>query len=366
MEERAGNEDSKSLPPQAGELTPPHASQEEERSERLCDFGFGSSQEGDSRKLKVKGWVPLLLLLLAVGVCAAIIVGCILPSFSFATQGIVNIVIEAGQGFREIVNHRSIFSMSQLLIQQAEYLATPKTRVGLGSLAVLLVLNTLIVPLIHVVLVVAQFVLPLSPRAHSNLEVAIEVSQDWQYLDVYVISILISLSQLGTFSESLVNPFCSGINNLLSELAYFKVIKQRDDQCYRVQAEIDSGGYVLLAAAAMMAVLRRFVTKAFEQYRRNKAAVTEANNSQALNTSTDVNDTNRVRKLIQPPSVMFADTFWFFLYPEIPPPSTTVDNETNYRKEKNIDDDTPPQDGANDTPPQDGADDTPPQEGEED
>lgn len=287
-------------------------------ADKLQNHAFTRPHRGESDKLKLKPWVPSALCVAAFATSFLVVLGCTLPSLSFEAQGIVGVLIRAGQGFQNTGNKNSVFSIARLLVGEARLLDTGKDYIGMISIAVLFVVTTLAVPLVQALLLVVQFLLPHTQKARSRLAVAIEVLQDWQYVDVYVISILITTSQLGNVSTYLVNPYCSSLQGALSSLAFYGLLKPDDAQCFHVQAGIDSGTYVLLAAAVLLTLLHAFVTKALAQYRRDEAAVGESADDGPVVSSNDGEEVAKAIQNVHPAPVLFTDTFRWLMEREHP------------------------------------------------
>ncbi len=301
--------------------------------DRLRDHAFTRPHRGETDKLKVRPWVPWILRLLAFVTTALVVLGCVLPSLSFEAQGIVGVLVDSAHGFEENKNENSVFSIARLLVGEARLLNTGKAYVGMVSFAVLFVITTLFVPLMQALLLTVQFLRTLAPKTRRRLAVAIEILQDWQYVDVYVVSILITTSQLGNVSAYLVNPYCSSLQDTLSSLVFYGLLKPNDAQCFHVQAGIDSGTYVLLTAAVLLTLLHTFVTKALAQYRRDKATKEEL--TEEVFSSSDDDDVTKAIERVHPASVLFTDNFRWLLQREIPQapktrPAETFDEEADF------------------------------------
>lgn len=87
----------------------------------------------------------------------------------------------------------------------------------------------------------------------------------WQYVEVYIVSVLVTIWQLGDVSSFLVNDSCASLNDTFSLLVFLGVIKKDDAQCLYVQADILSGLFLLLLASLFLAFVSRFMVKAAKQ-----------------------------------------------------------------------------------------------------
>jgi uncharacterized paraquat-inducible protein A len=86
-------------------------------------------------------------------------------------------------------------------MQQAAFTGKITDYIGLGSLAALLIATVLLVPLALALVLLYQWMQPLSTRRRYRCEVLVEALQAWQYADVYIVSVIIASWQLGPVSE---------------------------------------------------------------------------------------------------------------------------------------------------------------------
>merc|ERR1711933_45152 len=92
-----------------------------------------------------------------------------------------------------------------------------------------------------------------------------EVLLAWQYMEVYVLSILIAAWQLGGVSEYMINEYCGALESTLNSLSYYGLLKEEDAQCFRINTGVRTGTWLLLAAGILIFALRIFVSGAARQ-----------------------------------------------------------------------------------------------------
>jgi hypothetical protein len=68
----------------------------------------------------------------------------------------------------------------------------------------------------------------------------------------------------------MINGYCRDLKDTFNVLAYFGVLEEEDAQCFQVKPHIEGGSYILLIAAAMLALLNSFVMSAVRQYFRDR------------------------------------------------------------------------------------------------
>lgn len=241
---------------------------DEKRS--LCKHSFTRPHRGESAKLQVRSWVNKVFLALCVTTVTLLLVGCILPSYSFDYLGLVGVAVESGMDFQEARVYLSVMSTAQLLMDQARFLGTAKDFVGLLSIAIVLVMTSLIVPIAQVVTLVVEWLVPVRQVVSSRLRVAIEIFQAWQYVEVFLLSVIVAVWQIGDVSTFLVNDYCGGLSGFFSNLVSNGILDPSDGQCFRSQASIEPASYVLIAAAIVLIMLTSFVSKATVQRRRDE------------------------------------------------------------------------------------------------
>ena len=164
----------------------------ESQSKPLYCHAFSRPHRGDSDKLVVRRYVNSLLVAIAVALCILIILGCALPSFSLEVLGLIGVAVESGQNFESASTSHSLFSVIGMLFDQAAFTGQPADFVGLSSLSTLMILSVLLVPLLQVATLVFQWFKPLEDRRRHRIAVAVEILQAWQYLEVYLLAVVIA------------------------------------------------------------------------------------------------------------------------------------------------------------------------------
>jgi hypothetical protein len=218
-----------------------------------------------------EGLLAILLLLFVL-----IISGCSLPCFSVDNLGILGIAVQSGQDFRPAITNYSVFDIIKLLLAEAAFLGTAKDWIGLLSIAFVFLLTILVVPLIQGLLLTYHWWFPMTQQRREVVIALVEICQAWQFLEVFVIAIMVSAWQLGPVSEFMINSYCDSLQSTLSALVYFGIIADEDAQCFKVRASVESGTFFMIAAAFVLNFLNGFVETAAAQYQRDCIARDEA------------------------------------------------------------------------------------------
>jgi len=285
---------------------------------------FSRPHRGETEKLIVRPWVNKLLLLGSLGLIAAVIAGCVIPTFSLEVLGIIGVAVETGQNFEDAATEHSVFSVIHLLFEEADFLGTTGDYFGLGTLSVLFVFTVLLVPIMQALVLLRQWFRPSTREEMQKMSTIIEILQAWQYAEVYLIAIFVGSWQLGPVSEFMINSYCDSLKETFGQLVYFGLLKEEDAQCFSVRSSITTGSFLLAIGAVLLALLTSFVTKAVVQYMRDQH---EAENklrdeedsltgSDYMSRADEDGERLGVSARIHPVPVLFTDTFRWLLYQE--------------------------------------------------
>jgi len=176
----------------AGRKTQDNSESEVNAKRTLRSHHFGRPHRGENDKLDVRSWVNYLLVILALSVMVMIIAGCSLPSLSLEILGMIGIAVESGQKFEDATTYHSVFTIVELLMDEARFLDTAGDYIGLGVLSCLFVFTVLIIPILQTVSLLGQWFMPLTMRQRTRLSITNEILQAWQYVEVYLIALFVA------------------------------------------------------------------------------------------------------------------------------------------------------------------------------
>lgn len=281
----------------------------------LSRVRFSRPHRGETEKLVARTYVNKLLVFCVVSIIVCVIIGCTLPSFSLELFGIVGVAVEYGQDFEEATLNHSVFSVIKLLFDQAGYLGTMGDYLGLIVLSILFVSTILFVPVIQSIVLLRQWFSNSTKKQKEKVSVRLEILQAWQYLEVYLVALFISSWQLGPVSDFMVNAYCTNLEDTFAQMVYYGVLKEEDAQCFGVSSRIGPNAFVLVTAAALLAFLSSFVSKAFVQYKYdgNPSKLLLKGNDDSTEASQANNSDPLVDTNIQQVPVLFTDTFRWML-----------------------------------------------------
>jgi len=236
-----------------------------ESTERLRCHSYRLDYEASDKCVTTHKGVDWVLTASMVTFVLLVICGCAVPSFSIETLGLVGLAVESGNQFQQAYVEYSVFDLASVIMGQGRFLNTASDRVGMGTLASLLIITILLVPLFQAVSLLANWFAPLTRKRRSRNEVLNEIMSAWQYMEVYVLSILIAAWQLGGVSEYMINEYCEALDSTFNSLAYYGLLKEDDAQCFRINVGVKTGTWLLVAASVVLYVLGKFISGATSQ-----------------------------------------------------------------------------------------------------
>jgi hypothetical protein len=203
--------------------------------------------------------VALVATFLLMLVCA----GCALPSFTTNVQGIVGVLIGFGRGDGTSTYYHSIFSIAKLLLDMTDFLSTTKDKVGLFGVMTFFIVTTFMAPIALVVCHLFRWFHHRFGSITSTkvLCIWIEILESWQYLEMYIVIVLVVVWQLSDISELVLNDsYCNDdddFKSFFASMSHYNILSSEDDaQCFRLQPSIESGLYIILVACVLLAILR--------------------------------------------------------------------------------------------------------------
>ena len=276
---------------------------------------------------KVKFSTNVLIGLLGCIAIALLIMGCSLTSFRLEVLGITRKLIEIGNDHQPAVSNYSVFSIFGVIMNQASYLNSISAFLGLGSLALLLIMTSLIVPCFHCVLLMFLWFYPMQKRMKTQLTRIIEMLKAWQYVEVYIIATFLGMWQIGDVSENLVESLCDQFESTFATFAHFGIIEEQNARCFYTNATMEVGAYLLVAASITLSWLSNFILEAEKQQSTIMpncpmidTSERAANDFKSTNMDDAINDADiakleyeGIRKKIRPLPTQFTDRFRWFL-----------------------------------------------------
>jgi hypothetical protein len=123
------------------------------------------------------------------------------------------------------------------------------------------------------------------------------------------------LRQLPPTSETIMATQCDEFEALFEMATYYGVLEREDGHCFRVEATLMSGSYLLAAGALLLALLSSFVMSSDFQYFFDREELKKllAVEKVALPEEAPTEVSKEVYEKLRPPPVLFTDTFRWLL-----------------------------------------------------
>jgi len=237
---------------------------DESDTEALFKHKFDRFGAKKGHLLVLRKGISALVVLMSVVFATLLLAGSIVPSFSLSQFGLVGLAVEVSPD-QSTYNEHNIFSTIKLLIDQAKFTGATTDAIGLASLSTIVVLTVIIVPLCQLVLLLLRWFGTMDKKRRIRTFVTIEALQAWQYVEVFVFSVIIACWQLGSVSEFLINDYCGSFESTFNSLAYYGILKPNDSQCFKVVANTKDGLWLLVAASVVFLLLNHFIASAAKQ-----------------------------------------------------------------------------------------------------
>lgn len=220
------------------------------------------TREGKKSALPIRKGMNSIILFVSFVFIGLLSIGLIFPTFSLTQQGLVGLVVSfAG----EAKVFHNVISIVQLLLNQAIYTKVITDYIGLGSLSAIFILTVIVVPLLQLGFLLRRWYKPLTERARLRNFVIVEALEAWQYLEVYIFSILIACWQLGNVSNFLINEYCGAFESTFKSLAFYGILLPEDAQCFRVNAKVENATWFFIGASILLLLLTHFIRSAAKQ-----------------------------------------------------------------------------------------------------
>ena len=190
-------------------------------------------------KYLFRGFITLILFT----TLSCVIVGELIISFSFDFLGL------AGYGLNllNIKNHRE-YSVLNLGIKMTDAYEIPNS-FSIRFTQLIYFLTIMIFPICHLLTVIILWLVPLSRKIQKFIYTICEILNAWSCIDVFVISIIAAIVEISQFTAFIVGDKCDFINPFLEK--FFDETLNSHNTCFEVEAYLQSGCWILFAAAIM-------------------------------------------------------------------------------------------------------------------
>lgn len=192
-------------------------------------------------KIMGKGLFQFFITIILFGTLALVILGSRLISFSFNFHGLAGYAL----GLLDISPHRE-YSVLDLGLSIPESYEFPNN-FTIRFTQVIYFLTIFVLPITHLIVVIFLWLIPFSRKIQKFIYSVSEILNAWSCLDVFVISIIAAVVEIGQFTQFIVGDKCDFINPFIQK--YFTDILDGHNTCFEVKAYLQSGCWILFAAA---------------------------------------------------------------------------------------------------------------------
>jgi hypothetical protein len=182
------------------------------------------------------------------------VLGGLLTSFEFKTNGIAGIAVDIGNPGESLQRFSLVSSAAAIAGQgPSRYLGS----LGPSTIAFVYLAFALLVPLALLVIAAVQWLLPVTLHTQKRLEMWREALSNWSALEVFVSSIGVALLEIGMVSGFIVGRNCNAVKKWLGDFVTYGLLDEQDNTCFLIEANACSGMVVLaLASFVTMVTLR--------------------------------------------------------------------------------------------------------------
>jgi hypothetical protein len=172
-----------------------------------------------------------------------VVVGVSLISFSFDFLGLAGY----GLGLLDIETNRK-YSVLDLGKKMPDASEKPNS-FTIRFTQIIYFLTILIFPICHLLTVIILWLVPLSRKIQKFIYTICEILNAWSCIDVFVVSIIAAIVEISQFAAFIVGDKCNFINPFLEK--FFAETLDNHNTCFEVEAYLQSGCWILFAAAIM-------------------------------------------------------------------------------------------------------------------
>jgi len=218
--------------------------------ERSRSLSIASSIKGQSPRCALGFCTRLTIVLGLFLTLILIIAGAVTEAFDFDIRGLAGWIM--GSGAKKTL---SMVSLGLRVPRSSRHPHSP----GAIALAVIYLAYALIFPLLLLPALLMLWLVPLGLGAQTLLFRICEVLNAWAALDVFMIAILASITEISQFAAFMVGDKCDSINKVLKK--HFDEQLHGDDVCFTVVTQLKRGIWFLLAAALLSGFIAHLVLR---------------------------------------------------------------------------------------------------------
>eukprot|EP00941_MAST-03F_sp_MAST-3F-sp1_P001253 g1253.t1 len=207
------------------------------------------------------------IVLVSLVLCALLeFIGSFTSAFTIIVTGLAGLAEDAGHLNSSTQTFSLISGGFELMRQSSEQLNWGDT-FSLYFVAIVYGMFSIIVPIAHILFLAVLWYCPMTLRRQKVLFFIVEVCSAWAALEVFIVSIIVSLLELAPVSGFMTDPIrqCkSGKEWLQMYMVPLGILDKVEAQCFVSQSNIEFGAYVLIGAAFLSTIVTQVVIRIAE------------------------------------------------------------------------------------------------------
>ena len=197
---------------------------------------------------RVPLWVQLAVCAMLVSVIALVVCGFFVTGFTVRVVGVLGLIQEAA------IPGSSIRYFTPLYVAQEMARVIPPGNVGIAigtwALIVVFVICVLFVPVAQAAVLLWAWAVPTPLKRLKTLLKANELLSSWQYIEVYLIAVIIGCLQIPVVCALLVGTSCDPIQPGLDWLVQKGIMSHAT--CFQMQPIVEDGMWCLFSASIIL------------------------------------------------------------------------------------------------------------------
>lgn len=163
-------------------------------------------------------------------------------SWSYDRNGLVGILIDMGEDGADLTDY-SIWNVGLILVEK-ELTVNFLEVFAVNFCMVCCVAFAFVCPILQQIVMVYVWVKPMTLKQLKIWYFVIEVLSGWATMDVFLVSIIVAMMQVGMLSEVMIPPICQFLNDLVP----YGFVDDKDMTCFYIEAYLGYGCLIIAIA----------------------------------------------------------------------------------------------------------------------
>ena len=188
--------------------------------------------------------------------------GSIITSYEFEIEGLAGLAQDLGKPGSSVTQYSLLNTFNHITSQApaGDALGT----FGIWFIAVLYISFSFVVPVSQLIMLTILWIVPMRLRTQKYFFFFNEIVSAWAAMEVFIISIMVALLEIGQISGFMVGDNCNPLQPFFDAGVELGILSPNDAQCFFVRAKMGLGCYWLLLASVFSNISCQFVTRAAE------------------------------------------------------------------------------------------------------